>query len=358
MDDAIFRLYAHCVPVRGARRSTLCDLQRNAYHLIPNGMHEILTVHRSRTRAEIHAAYGPGSETVVDDYFAFLERNDLGWWCTEPERFPPLDLTWDVPARVTNAIVDVGPGSRHDFASLLAQLEELGCQTLQIRVFTPWSTADIERVVALTDFGRLRCVELLVPWRQDFSDEALWALCRRHPRLLSVFVHGAPERRVSTLPNFSNTVVFRTEVIDSEAHCGQVHPAYFVTSLSSFTEALAHNSCLNRKLSVDQEGEIRNCPSMPRGFGNAATVPLASALQDPAFQAVWGITKDQVETCRDCEFRYVCTDCRAYVRDPGDPRSKPARCSYDPYQARWDGSVPASVAGAAGVERQPAEVGS
>jgi SPASM domain peptide maturase of grasp-with-spasm system len=130
-----------------------------------------------------------------------------------------------------------------------------------------------------------------------------------------------------------------------------VHPAYFVTSLSSFTEAMHHNSCLNRKLSVDRRGEIRNCPSMPRSYGNAATTPLAEALEHPGFRAPWAITKDQVETCRDCEFRYVCTDCRAYVADPADPLSKPARCSYDPYRASWDAPAPAAVAAAA---REPA----
>jgi hypothetical protein len=51
---------------------------------------------------------------------------------------------------------------------------------------------------------------------------------------------------------------------------------------------------------------------------------------------MWSITQDPVEICRDCEFRYVCTDCRAYTRRPGAPASKPAKCAYDPYTATWD----------------------
>jgi len=39
--------------------------------------------------------------------------------------------------------------------------------------------------------------------------------------------------------------------------------------------------------------------------------------------------------CKDCEFRYVCTDCRAYRADAEDLYSKRARCSYDPYTATW-----------------------
>lgn len=335
MTRTVFRLHAHCIPVRGARRSTLCDLQRGTYRLIPNALYDVLTTCRDLTRPEIEAAFGEGSAPVLDAYFGFLEEHELGWWCDEPECFPPMELDWDAPSRVTHAIIDVGDESSHDFASLIPQLEALGCKSLQLRVFVPWTLREVERVLALTDRGALRSVELLLPHTEETRDEALFELQRAHPRLLSLFVHGASERRVAALPNFINTVVYRTEAVTSREHCGEVHPAYFVTNLYAFTEARKHNSCLNRKISVDQRGEIRNCPSMPRSFGNAATTPLHAALEHPAFREAWAVTKDQVETCRDCEFRYVCTDCRAYVRDSGEAHPKPAKCGYDPYTAEW-----------------------
>ncbi|HEX6910762.1 MAG TPA: hypothetical protein VF142_10205, partial [Longimicrobium sp.] len=142
-------------------------------------------------------------------------------------------------------------------------------------------------------------------------------------------------------------VQYTPQVIDHHAHCGQVHPLYFAVNLSAFAEARGANSCLNRKISVDAQGEIRNCPSMPRSFGNAARVPLAAALEAEGFREHWGVTKDQVQTCRDCEFRYVCTDCRAWVSDPADARSKPARCTYDPYTAAWGDGEPAGAGEAA-----------
>jgi SPASM domain peptide maturase of grasp-with-spasm system len=336
MDRTVFRLYAHCIPVRGAQRSTVCDLQRREWHLVPNGLHEILTLHRDRTREELHALYGEGSAPVIDEYFAFLEENELGWWTDEPERFPPLDCSWDAPARVTNAIVDADAASRHDYASLFAQLEALGCRALQLRIFDPWSLERLEQVLALADTGRIRSLEVMVPYDPAWTDEALLEFCGRHPRLVSLFVHGAPERRVVNLSTFAVAVVYRPEAVHSETHCGEVHPGYFMASIGGFTEAQDHNSCLNRKLSVDRRGDIRNCPSMPRAFGNAAHTPLAEALERPGFRDLWSVTKDQVEVCRDCEFRYLCTDCRAYTRSAADGgHGKPAKCAYDPYTATW-----------------------
>ena len=130
-------------------------------------------------------------------------------------------------------------------------------------------------------------------------------------------------------------LLYQRQTVRSASDCGYVSPDFFSVNVRAFTEALAFNSCLNRKVSIDAAGRIRNCPALPAAYGAVGEVPLARAVAREDFRAVWQVTKDQVEDCRVCEFRYVCQDCRAHLRDPLNPRSKPARCTYDPWQARW-----------------------
>ena len=332
----VFRLFACCVPVRGARRSTICDLQRERYELIPNGLYEILARYTDHTLDEIRADFDPRLHATLDEYFDFLVRQEFGFWCEDPDGFPPLDLSWERPEPITNALVDVDERSSHDWPSLAAQLDGLGCQAIQVRYFRPVSIDELDAVLGAMAHGRLRTVELLLPHDPAWGERTLEELCLRHQRITGIVVHSAPEEGVERVTALETIVYTRTERIDSHAHCGRVGPEWFTPTLVGFAEARSFNSCLNRKLSVDAAGEIRNCPSMPRSFGNAARVPLAAAVADPAFREPWGITKDRVESCRDCEFRYICTDCRAHLRDPGDRLSKPAKCSYDPYHARWN----------------------
>jgi SPASM domain peptide maturase of grasp-with-spasm system len=336
MNDPVFKLYACCVPVRGARRSTVCDLQRGTWRLIPNGLYEILTAHKDRPLGEIKAAYGHAHDATIDQYFASLAQDELGFWCDDPAAFPDIDLTWEAPEPVSNAIVDVDADSAHDFASIFAQLDALGCRALQLRVFCALPLAALERVLRPTDRGRLRGIELVVRHTPEYDDAALLRLVRAFPRVYRVTVHSAPESRAVEAAG-DVRIAYRAQSVDSETHCGEVHAAYFAPTVDGFAEALGHNSCLNRKLSVDQRGEIRNCPSLPDSYGNAATTPLRAAVERPEFRRLWSVTKDQVETCRDCEFRYVCTDCRAYVEasTEGGAYPKPAKCAYDPYAARW-----------------------
>lgn len=75
---------------------------------------------------------------------------------------------------------------------------------------------------------------------------------------------------------------------------------------------------------------------MTHSYGNISTVELSDVLMLDAFKKPWSIKKDDILICRDCEFRYICVDCRAYRQDEGDWLSKPLKCNYDPYTATYN----------------------
>lgn len=64
---------------------------------------------------------------------------------------------------------------------------------------------------------------------------------------------------------------------------------------------------------------------------------LKEVMQSQEFQKLWHIKKDDIKVCQDCEFRYMCMDCRAFIKDPKDIYSQPAKCPYNPYIAKWKG---------------------
>jgi SPASM domain peptide maturase of grasp-with-spasm system len=153
-----------------------------------------------------------------------------------------------------------------------------------------------------------------------------------------IVVHSSPfesSRIAEPLPISVRFVKNRASV----ASCGQVSPRYFSLFLEHFTEAQHFNTCLNRKISVTVDGQIKPCPSLKESYGNTRETSLLRVLEEPRLVQISRITKDQVAVCRDCEFRYICTDCRAFISDAEDPFSKPAKCSYNPYTAKWESGV-------------------
>ncbi|NJL76349.1 MAG: hypothetical protein HC892_16370 [Saprospiraceae bacterium] len=71
-------------------------------------------------------------------------------------------------------------------------------------------------------------------------------------------------------------------------------------------------------------------------IGHINKVSLREPLLGNPFKRAWKIKKDDVKICKDCEFRYICSDCRAYTEVDNDLYSKPLKCGYDPYIGTWN----------------------
>ncbi|WP_162910732.1 grasp-with-spasm system SPASM domain peptide maturase [Hymenobacter oligotrophus] len=347
---AYFKLFACCIPVKGARRSVICDLQRDRYQPIPTILYYILTRFHHLPVEQIKANFDHRHNADIDAYLAFLDEQELGFWTDEPQQFPALQLkNWHEAKAITNAVVDFAPQSTHSLTELVPQLSELGCDALELRFFYSLALPELTQRLEAVKGSTLRSVEVVVGYDPSLSSAALRELHQHNPRVRKLTIHSAGQATFAELDDF--VIIYTPEQITSEKCCGSVSPWYFTANTHLFSEAQKFNSCLNRKIGVDQHGLLRNCPSMPTSFGHVDDTPLRAVLQQPDFTAVWAVNKDQVEVCRDCEFRYICQDCRAYTLDATSLSGKPAKCSYDPYAAVWgeataDASRPAARAGA------------
>jgi SPASM domain peptide maturase of grasp-with-spasm system len=335
----IFTLFACCIPVKGASRSLICDVQRQHFDFIPNALYQLLTDNRQDSLAHILEQYGADNAATILEYYTFLTDAEYGFWASPDELalFPPLSLDWKVPYTVTNSIIDWDENSHFDIKQVITQLDELGCAALQLRCYSQQPLSFFEDLLLFTKTSRIKAIDLVFPWFQGLTSMDLVTLAEQYLRINSIVVHSAPFiDYIDDVNNRLTRVVFTPEVVTSEHHCGLVFADYFTLNMSVFTEAHHFNSCLNRKISIDKQGQIKNCPSMPQSFGDVAITRLQEVLEQPAFTRQWHITKDDIAVCKDCEFRYVCTDCRAYTQGFNNPLGKPAACSYNPYTATWE----------------------
>jgi len=328
--------FACCIPVKGFKRSIICDLQRNSFKFIPNDLYSILLKTRTTPIEEIISEYDFVDHETINDYFEFLIDNEFGFWTDSPEKFPPMALTYDSPGLINNSIIDFDHQSNHPVEEIITELEYLGCKDVQLRFFDTYSVDKLDSILRLFEGTRIKSIDVYIKYPNEHLEELLsiTELCNR---INTLVIHSGPESKVIS-QGFQNMgkVLMTTQIIDSESHCGIISPIHFSINLEAFTEAVNHNSCLNKKISIDKNGEIRNCPSMLNSYGNIAHMSLTSTLENPDFHDIFNVTKDNVLECKDCEFRYICTDCRAYLKDTTDKLSKPAKCTYNPYEGVWN----------------------
>ena len=334
--------FKNCILVKGANRSVICDLQRHEIKLIPNSLYEILKTHENKSIYEIKEHYDIKDSDTIDEYIDFLIKNEYAFFDNNPELFPDLSLEWDHYAQITNAIIDFRD-NQHKFEDVLKELNDLGCLSVQFRFF---KVIKINSIKSFLDYVskmkfKLLCIELIIPSSIETSEEALSEIMYNYSRLLRITVTNSNENKlIPSKINSQASLFFTIQKISTIKNCGIISKDYFTVNMSSFTESHHHNSCLNRKISIDVNGDIKNCPSMPESYGNIKDTTLEEAINKPGFKKYWNITKDDIEVCRDCEFRYICTDCRAYTErtkfsDEGLDLSKPLKCGYNPYTNEW-----------------------
>lgn len=340
------RLFADCIPVKGASRSAICDLTRHEVILFPTEYYGILEyLLRDTVGVLLEKLASEQDKSLVTHFIDFLDENELVLFTPRPSDFPPIAGDWDFPGEVQNAIIDV-TGVIHDFATIFDQLDILGCQHVQIRGFSNLLTLNAcDQLLGSARHKSIQSVELILAHEQHLSDAVYVKFMEDQPLVVGLTIHSSPvDKRLAVdyaRPDELDAEVikevrFTSQVIGSEAHCGIIAPKYLTApSVSSFNEARLYNGCLNRKISVDSAGNIRNCPSLRDSYGNIGDTSLMVAVSAPGFKDKWAIRKDQIDICRDCEFRYVCSDCRAYLERPNDIFSKPLKCGYDPYTGVW-----------------------
>lgn len=110
----------------------------------------------------------------------------------------------------------------------------------------------------------------------------------------------------------------------------------FCTSCQEYSNNLYWNSCWYGKFAITSTGDIIPCIfARDKICGNIQSDSLDFIKK--SLISYWSITKDKVETCKDCEFRYACDDCRPLAEgETGNIYAKYPRCLYNPYTGTWE----------------------
>ncbi len=107
---------------------------------------------------------------------------------------------------------------------------------------------------------------------------------------------------------------------------------FFTVTPQFFHQARKSNPCWRGEMAVSAEGKIFPCVfSRQTTFGDANKDEIKSAAQ-ALKEHCWAITLDNVDKCKDCEYRYACMDCRELSISSGyGLYGRQPRCHYDPY---------------------------
>lgn len=109
-----------------------------------------------------------------------------------------------------------------------------------------------------------------------------------------------------------------------------------------FFEHAQCNAWFSGHLAVTSYGDILPRPTAREEIiANIQDKDLIGVFRDEDMFKYWLLTKDEVEICRDCEYRYACVDNRPIERSlSGKLKGRSEFCTYDPYKGAWMNTIP------------------
>jgi len=329
-ENLFFMLYACCLPVKGASRSIICDLQRDTFTYITNEIFDMLNSTVFLEKIE--------NSDKKDDIIAilnYLKEEGVGFYTSNPENFPKINFALnDFPEIVKNSIIDFDRNSNHDLLSIVEQLSELRCSAVELRFFDEVSQDIFTKYLSCFVSSTIRTLNIVLRYSDWTTLENMDEILFNNKRLNKIVIHNSCNA-LSQKQNLQSRIHYIVDNIQDAFCCGNISPYYFISNIDFFKDAITSNTCLNKKICVDSRGDVKNCPAMSISYGHISTTRLKECLDNEQFKKMWSIKKDDVEVCKNCEFRYICTDCRVFTIND-NLYSKPKKCNYDPYKNTWN----------------------
>ena len=200
----------------------------------------------------------------------FLVSNNFASLVNDISLFPTLKKVWFSPNEMENAIIDIDSTSNHNYKKISEELQALHCAHLEIRIFYDADIQKLSNIARHFYKADFKSVDIIVKYNEGINPPDYLQLAAQYPPM-SIFVYEAPsdtynKSLIDTTYHGIGFVCYLKQKIEATTDCGIINRSSFClpSSISNFTEGILKNKCLNRKLSITVDGQIKNCPCMSK----------------------------------------------------------------------------------------------
>jgi SPASM domain peptide maturase of grasp-with-spasm system len=294
-----FKLFAHNIPVWGKDQSAIYDLQKGEITLIPNILYQLIQDLKLKPLAEIKYQYAPNKPELFDNYIDFLLKKDLGFKTKSPECFPEIDLNYDVPTGIYNAIIESN-FEEYDIDIAINSLDKLLCRHLELRL----KINSLNEDILLSFFKNInaksfRSMVVIIEYQAElWYDDWAVKIFESCQKIEQVIVVNCPIRFNSE--QYADKIIFTTQSIKEVS----VYKKRYIVNINYFTESLYFNPFYNRKVCIDLEGKIKNDLRDKHDWGKINKEDLISVIDSEGFKHIWEASPDKIEGLKDSALRY------------------------------------------------------
>ncbi|MCX2493437.1 hypothetical protein OQX63_08150 [Pedobacter sp. PF22-3] len=313
-----------CVPVSGYNRSIIYDLGRKDYYFISNAHYDIL-----KTDGLINFDMIPdlSERSELINYLLNLEIIFEVASAQEEKRFPKISKALHQVNELTHAVVHVN--TSNNFIGFISQTPLQNLSIISPRL-------DNDVIKMMKSFAHLE-IDSIYLYIEMFDAESFDQYEREFARqtaLFSVNFFGLDSAQTKLKDNIYYN--FFTESFADYQRLLTIDKLF--VNQDFFLEAYNKHTYYNGKIYIDQSGNIKNGLNNIKSFGNINLMgydEFHQIINSKLFLTLGNINKEDTLVCRNCEFRYMCTDVRVPEKEAKYWFHR-SECAYNPYISKWN----------------------
>ncbi|WP_310556033.1 grasp-with-spasm system SPASM domain peptide maturase [Flavobacterium sp.] len=332
--DIPFHLFSTCILVRGHKRSCIYDLQRYDFEYIPNTLYDILYSSKNVTIQDIISLYDNiEDKNNIIEYFNFLFEKEFVFFSKmKSSFFPPLKIEFNKPYRVSTFIIDVDNSQLNYLEKIKENIINAKVECLVIRIINS-NYNELIDILKKFDGIPTRIIQLFISKDVVILDSQIESLFDANNRT-SVIIKTEDEIELTKEFKKGTFIWTKKDIINKKQKFIDI--SEFSPNLDLYMESKLFNSFYNKRVYIDSTGNICRFEIDSQNFGNLKLNRLEDILLNNDFTKYWNIKKDDIEICKDCEYRYMCVDSRLPLYQNNEKLwVLEGECNYDPYTSQW-----------------------
>jgi SPASM domain peptide maturase of grasp-with-spasm system len=324
-------LYPCCDITKGKNRSCLYDFERGVFCSVPNYLYNIIINNHNVDYDYLISEYGKRNSDIIVKYLSALEKEKFIFTSNTKNNslYGKINLETDIPYDINCIIIDITKAEQ--LPEILDNID-VSSETIQLRIFDTIPHNQLEYIINVIQSLHFNSLEVIFNYSTLSDIEDYISIYNIYSYISRLIIMNYNDN----ISINNNGIILNSQKLYSKKQCGIINENLFTPNIHTYLHSKKFNTCLYKKISIDNEGYIKNCPSMVEYYGNIRNDSISKVLKTTGINKYWYLRKDSIETCKECEYRDICTDCRAYLCNPDNIKSKPLKCGYNPNKCVWD----------------------
>lgn len=312
-------MYINILPstilTKGRFCAAIFDIEQNSYTNIPLSWYKIIN---DELHGDIELCnLDKKTKKVVD----FLIKNNLVILSDFKLNFISIDKKWDIPFEFHTLIIDAT-----SFQSFIRMIDVMPNRRIsmftQIRLFYITAINEIKCIIENLVRKKYYNIEIITNKHSEAHLYEYKSLLSQYPYHLSkLVIMGAYNKTIN------ERLILNKEYMEDDKICGKMGVDLLSINIETYKKYYRGNTCLWKKISIDKNGYIKNCPSMKFTYGTIFTTDIMSVLSNQTYKNYSELSREKIEVCNNCELRIFCIDCRAFTLH-NKRYGVPSKCYY------------------------------